>query len=115
MYLIILQLAGLYLAIKSKVVRSIPSLNDSKFVIALIYVSSVTLGLTIFTHVQLSEYWNIGGIVFDSLLLALVVAFLGLVFGPKVCTRVCHTSMHACNTSEHASIDILYANFLFNV
>ena len=80
----LLQLVGLYLIYQSKHIASIPSLNETKSVTALIYFSTICFGIIVFIEIQFKGYLNISQSIVGVLYLVLVFLFLGLVFGPKV-------------------------------
>ncbi|KAL5499498.1 hypothetical protein EMCRGX_G010932 [Ephydatia muelleri] len=80
----LLQLVGLYLIYQSKHIASIPSLNETKSVTALIYFSTICFGIIVFIEIQFKGYLNISQSIVGVLYLVLVFLFLGLVFGPKM-------------------------------
>lgn len=80
----VLQIVGLYLVHQSKHVTSIPSLNETKPVTALIYFSTICFGVIVFIGYQLKGFLNISQAIKSVFYLVLVFLFLGLVFGPKV-------------------------------
>ena len=79
-----LQVAGLSLVYQSKHVASIPSLNEAKFVIALIYTSTVYFCIVAITKFMPINNLDASNAVTSVMGLVLIFAFLGLVFGPKV-------------------------------
>ena len=87
-YLAILQLVGIILAFQIRKVK-IPVLNDSKFVAALIYVSSIILVILAFVTLPLGGYINVEAAIFCVGTLLLATTFLALTFVPKV-YRVWH-------------------------
>ena len=62
----------------------IKALNDSKFVAAIIYVTSIVLMLVIVVTFALYNYRNIAELVFNGALMLGTVAVLCLIFVPKV-------------------------------
>ena len=87
-YLAVLQIIGLVLAFQTRKVK-LQGLKDSKFVAAIIYISSIILMALALVTFSLRTYINIGtGIsVFGIFLLTTI--FLALIFIPKV--RMKHT------------------------
>lgn len=82
-YLILLQIIGIILAIQTRKVK-IKVLNDSKYIAALIYISSIVLVfITIVTFV-IGNYPNVIEMIFSGGLLVATTAFLCLLFVPKV-------------------------------
>ena len=82
-YLAILQLVGIILAFQTRKVK-IPILNDSKYVAALIYISSIILVILEFVTLPLGGYINIKAAIFSGGILLLATIFLALTFVPKV-------------------------------
>ena len=80
----VVQTVGLYLVYKSKNVTSIPSLNDTKSVTALIYISTVCFCVIAFLKFILDGYSDLSNTLSSLMSLVLIASFLGLVFGPKV-------------------------------
>lgn len=87
-YLAVLQIIGLVLAFQTRKVK-LQGLKDSKFVAAIIYISSIILVALALVTFTLRTFINIGtGIsVFGIFLLTTI--FLALIFIPKV--RMMHT------------------------
>jgi len=82
-YLAIFQLVGLVLAFQTRKVK-IKVLNDAKFIIAIIYISS--LGFVVLTVVRFSlgPYINVREALFSGAILLATTAFVALIFIPKV-------------------------------
>ena len=82
-YLALLQVMGIILAFQTRKVK-IPILNDSKFVAAIVYLSSIVLVALVLVAYALREYINISSAIFSGGILLLATIFLGLIFIPKV-------------------------------
>ena len=82
-YLAVLEIVGIVLAFQTRKVK-IPILNDSKFVAALIYISSLILIVLLLITFVVSGYLNTISGVFYGGILILASCFLGLIFVPKV-------------------------------
>ena len=82
-YLAILQIIGMLLAFQTRKVK-FKGLNDSKFVAAIIYISSIVLVALALVTFALRTYINIGTGVFVAGILTLTTIFLALNFIPKV-------------------------------
>ena len=82
-YLAILQIIGMLLAFQTRKVK-FKGLNDSKFVAAIIYISSIVLVALALVTFALRTYINIGTGVFVAGILTLTTIFLALNFVPKV-------------------------------
>ena len=85
-YKIILQLVALVLAIHTQRVK-VKGLNDSKYIIAAVYASSLGLLLAIITHFIVIEYLHVHTVLFAISLGFSSTAILGFVFIPKVCSN----------------------------
>ena len=83
LYLGILQIVGLILAFQTRKVK-IPILNDSKYVTALVYISSVVFVSLVLVTFLLQEYINISNGIFSGGIMLLATIFLILMFVPKV-------------------------------
>ena len=83
LYLSLLQFAGMILAFQTRKV-SIKALNDSKYVTALIYISSILLVAIALTAFLLRNYVNIKMAVFCGGIIVLATLFLVLIFIPNV-------------------------------
>ena len=82
-YLALLQIIGLVLAIQTRKV-TVKVLNDSKYIAALIYISSITLVVLVLTTFTLRNFINIYQLLYSGGLLVAITAFLALIFIPKV-------------------------------
>ena len=83
-YIILIQLIGIVLAVQTRKVK-VKALNDSKYIAALIYISTITWLVTgIVTFVLPWNTINISELIFSGGILATVTAFLCLTFIPKV-------------------------------
>jgi gamma-aminobutyric acid type B receptor len=82
-YLGLLQLVGIILAFQTRKVR-IPILNDSKSVMALIYISSIVLLVIVLTTFILRGYINVSAALFSGGILSLATFSLVFIFVPKV-------------------------------
>ena len=85
-----LQILAFFLAICIPRIK-VKGLNDAKYIVAAVYVSSLGLLLSTLTHFTLTNYINIHTALFAIALLFSGTAILGLLFIPKVC--ICR---HAC-------------------
>ena len=83
LYLGVLQIVGLILAFQTRKVK-IPILNDSKFVAALVYISSVVFVALVLVTLSLPGYINISNGIFSAGIMILATIFLILMFVPKV-------------------------------
>ena len=83
-YKVLLQLAALVLAIHTQRVK-VKGLDDSKYIIAAVYVSTLGLLLATVTHFVVIEYLHVHAVLFAISLGFSSTAILGLVFIPKVC------------------------------
>ena len=91
-YLALLQIVGIVLAFQTRKVK-ISALNDSTFVAALVYISSVVLVALVLVTFALRSYINIQGAIFSGGVLLLAYVYLILMFAPKVLhTQVCLSS-----------------------
>ena len=84
LYLALLQVVGIILAFQTRKVK-IPVLNDSKFVAALVYVSSIVFVVLALVTFSLQGYINVSKATFSGGILVLATSFLILTFVPKVC------------------------------
>ena len=93
-YLALLQIIGIILAIQTRKVK-IKLLNDSKYIAALIYISSIALLLIMIVTLLPLNLINVKEGVFSGSLLVATTIFLALVFIPKVgYTYVKNSCMH---------------------
>ena len=74
---------GIVLAFQTRKVK-ISALNDSTFVAALVYISSVVLVALVLVTFALRNYINIRGAIFSGGNLLLAYVYLILMFVPKV-------------------------------
>ena len=82
-YIAILQLVGLVLAFQTRKVK-IKVLNDAKFIIAIIYISSLGFVALIVVRFSLGSYINMREALFSGVILLATTAFVALIFIPKV-------------------------------
>ena len=82
-YLALLQIIGIILAVQTRKVK-IKLLNDSKYIAALIYISSIALVVIVIITVVPLTLINVVEGVFSGCLLVATTFFLVLVFIPKV-------------------------------
>ena len=82
-YLALLQIVGIVLAFQTRKVK-IRVLNDSKFVAALVYISSIVLVVIVLITFILRSYINISAALFSGGIMILATVFLVLMFVPKV-------------------------------
>ena len=82
-YLALLQVVGIILAFQTRRVK-IPVLNDSKFVAALIYISSIVLVILALGTILLKGYINVEATIFYGGILVLAIISVALIFIPKV-------------------------------
>ena len=78
-----MQVAAIVLAIQTRRVK-VKVLNDSKYIIALIYISSVVLLLLIVVTFSLGVLNNVNEVLVSGAFLISATAFLSLIFIPKV-------------------------------
>ena len=86
-YLILLQVVGLVLAIQTRKVK-LRGLRDSKYIAAIIYISSISIVVMALVTFALENFINIGTGIFVFCVFTLTTIFLVLIFVPKVRTRV---------------------------
>ena len=84
-YLALLQVAAIVLAIQTRRVK-IKVLNDSKYIVALIYISSITLLILVVVVFALGALININELLVAGAFLIATTSFLSLTFIPKVLT-----------------------------
>ncbi len=82
-YLAILQIIGIVLAIQTRKIK-IKLLNDSKYIAAVIYISSIALVLIAIVTLVPGSFINVIEAIFSGSLLVATTFFLGLIFIPKV-------------------------------
>ena len=86
-YLIVLQIIGLVLAFQTRKVK-LHGLRDSKFVAAIIYISSIILVALALVTFSLRTYINIGTAIITFGVFSLTTIFLALMFIPKVSQQI---------------------------
>ncbi len=96
-YLAILQIIGIVLAIQTRKIK-IKLLNDSKYIAAVIYISSIALVLIAIVTLVPGIYINIIEAIFSGSLLMATTFFLGLIFIPKVNSH--HYTFLQCHVSD---------------
>ena len=84
LYLLLTQLVAVFLAIKTRKVE-IKILNDAKYIVIIIYLTSVILFIMIICAVLLSNFLNADGAVFGGLIYIFITTVLSILFIPKVC------------------------------
>eukprot|EP00731_Ephydatia_muelleri_P010456 Em0005g1042a len=82
-YTAFLQCLGMILAFQTRKVK-VSALNDSKYVAATIYISSITLLTLLFTHFGFYDYANISYGIVNGIIFVSTTAYLGLIFCPKM-------------------------------
>lgn len=82
-YLVFLQVAAIVLAIQTRRVK-IKVLNDSKYIIALIYISSITVLVLAVVQFVLGAIININELIVSGVFFIATTSFLSLTFIPKV-------------------------------
>lgn len=78
-----LQIVGIILAFQTRKVR-IKGLRDSKYVTALVYISSIVLVILALITFSLRTYVNISAGIIAGVIVILTTVFLALIFVPKV-------------------------------
>ena len=82
-YLAVLQMVGIVLAFQTRRVK-LHGLRDSKFIAAIVYISSIVLVVLALVTFSLRTYINIGTGLFAGGIFILTTIFLALTFIPKV-------------------------------
>ena len=82
-YLGLLQVIGIILAIQTRKVK-VKLLNDSKYIAALIYISSIVLIIIAIIRFTLGDYINVTEVFYSGGLILATTAFLSLTFIPKM-------------------------------
>ncbi len=82
-YLVLLQLAGIVLAIRLQKVN-LKALENSRYVVAAIYISAISLMLGMVTVFAFKNLPNVAGFMFSGSLIASAIVFLSMIFIPKV-------------------------------
>ena len=83
MYLGVLQLIGLILALRIRKVK-VKALRDSKYIAAIIYVSTIALIVVAISLFALGSRLNAIEVLFSGSIIVATTLFLSLVFIPKV-------------------------------
>ena len=83
-YLGVLQIVGLVLAFQTRGVE-ISVMNESIFVAAFVYFSSIVFVALVIVNFALPSYINVSGGIFSGGILLLATMSLALTFIPKVC------------------------------
>jgi hypothetical protein len=91
LYLLVTQLVAVFLAIKTRKVE-IKILNDAKYIVIIIYLTSAIIFIMIICAVLLSTFLNADGAVFGGLIYIFITTVLGVLFIPKVC--LLHLCVH---------------------
>ena len=100
-YLGLLQLIGIILAIQTRKVK-VKVLNDSKYIAALIYISSIVIIIIAIIRFTLTGYINVAEVFYSGGLLLATTAFLCLTFIPKMVSL--YKDPHGENIfSQHSS------------
>ena len=103
-YLALLQIVGIVLAFQTRKVK-IRALNDSKFVAALVYISSIVLVVIVLTTFILRSYINVSVAIFSGGIIILATIFLALMFIPKV------SALHIVPLLYHIQFKSIYYYF----
>ena len=88
-YLAVLQIIGIVLAFQTRKVK-LQGLRDSKFVAAIIYISSIILVALALVTFTLRTHINIGAGIIVTGIFSLTTIFLALIFIPKVSSKMFH-------------------------
>ena len=91
-YLAVLQIIGIVLSFQTRKVK-LQGLRDSKFVAAIIYISSIILVALALVTFSLRTYINIGTTIITIGIFSLTTIFLALIFVPKVSTNFNHAGI----------------------
>ena len=83
LYILATQLMAVFLAIRTRKVE-IKILNDAKYIVAIIYLTSVIITIMIVCAVLLSNFLNADGAVFGGLIYVFITTVLAILFIPKV-------------------------------
>lgn len=93
----VLQVIALFLAFGTRKVK-VKGLNDSKFIAATIYITSIVLVIEIIASITLNEYVNTFSVLFATSIFIMATVILALVFIPQVSyIRVLSYFMHFNN------------------
>ena len=102
----VLQLVAFFLAICIPRVK-VKGLNDAKYIIAAVYVSSLGLIVATLTHFFAIEYENLHAALFAASAFFSSTAILGLIFIPKVYTCIINPAVFIADCEEHCIADLL--------
>ena len=83
-YKVILQVVALFLAFGIRKVK-VKGLNDSKFIAATVYITSIILTIQIIVYLTLNEHVNTFSALFSTCIFITSTIILGLIFIPQVC------------------------------
>ena len=86
-YLAVLQMIGILLAFLTRKVK-VKGLRDSKFIAAIVYISSIVLVVLALVNFSLRIFINIGTGIFVVSILTLTTLILALVFVPKASASI---------------------------
>ena len=103
-YLAVLQIVGILLAFQTRKVK-LQGLRDSKFIAAIIYISSIVLVALALVTFSLRTYINIGTGIFAGGIFILTSIFLSLIFLPKVLNFNANFSFHQVAKSRNSVSD----------
>lgn len=85
LYKFFLYVCALYFVYRlSKVKLTIKGINNAKYIVAFIYVSSITLALTFISTLTLSKHINIYAAIYSLGFWIVTSSILGFLFTPKV-------------------------------
>ena len=79
----ILQICALGFAFRTRKVK-IEGLNDTKYITAFVYTSSIIVGMTFISSLALYDYINVHAFVYSFGVWLAISAVLGFLFVPKV-------------------------------
>ena len=80
---VILQVVALFLAFGIRKVK-VKGLNDSKFIAATVYITSIILTIQIIVYITLNEHVNTFSGLFSTCIFITATIILGLIFIPQV-------------------------------
>lgn len=91
----LLQLIALLLAFRTPNIK-VKGLDDAKFIISTVYMTTISIVLVMMASFALREYLNIYTAIITIAVFFSTIVILGLVFIPKV--RVCH--VYSCSVTQ---------------
>ncbi len=94
LYLVLLQIVGIVLAIQTRKVK-VKVLNDSKYIAALIYISSIVLVTRAVALFGVNDLLNVSEAIFSGGIIIVSTAFLSFVFIPKVSIKTLYSFNYA--------------------